>query len=390
MSNRNRTRAVAVASAAAYSALAALTPAASAGATTAPIHARSLSGTLTVFGNTGNNVIVVSRDSTGNIFVNGGAVVVDGPRPTVNNIQQLRIFARAGNDMISLDETNGPLPSADVFGGDDADRITGGSGKNQLSGGAGNDILIGGRGDELLTGGDGADFVDGNQGADTAVLGRGQDAFQWDPGDGSDVVDGDAGHDAMVFNGAAAAELFDVAANGGRVLFTREPGTIRMDLGGVEEIDTRALAGADSFTAHHLRGTDVNLLELDESSAGAPDAVADRVTVDGTDGADNAVVSGSVAQGVVVAGPGATLRLTGTDPVDGLDIEPGQGDDTVMAEALAAGVVSFSADGGDGNDVIVGSAGDDVLHGGAGDDVLTGGPGTDVLDGGTGANVLTQ
>jgi Ca2+-binding RTX toxin-like protein len=50
----------------------------------------------------------------------------------------------------------------------------------------------------------------------------------------------------------------------------------------------------------------------------------------------------------------------------------------------------LTANGGDGDDVLIGSAGDDTLTGGAGDDVLIGGPGFDILDGGTGDNILIQ
>ena len=50
----------------------------------------------------------------------------------------------------------------------------------------------------------------------------------------------------------------------------------------------------------------------------------------------------------------------------------------------------LTANGGDGNDVLIGDLGDDTLLGGAGDDVLIGGPGQDVLDGGTGNNILFQ
>ena len=51
---------------------------------------------------------------------------------------------------------------------------------------------------------------------------------------------------------------------------------------------------------------------------------------------------------------------------------------------------SLTADGGDGDDVLIGGAGNDTLLGGAGDDVLIGGPGLDVLDGGPGDNILIQ
>jgi Ca2+-binding RTX toxin-like protein len=62
----------------------------------------------------------------------------------------------------------------------------------------------------------------------------------------------------------------------------------------------------------------------------------------------------------------------------------------VDASAFAADAIRLTADGGDGDDVLIGGAGADTLGGGAGDDVLLGGPGTDVLDGGAGNNVVVQ
>lgn len=59
-----------------------------------------------------------------------------------------------------------------------------------------------------------------------------------------------------------------------------------------------------------------------------------------------------------------------------------------MASGLAANVIALIADGGDNDDVLVGSNGFDVLHGGAGDDVLIGNGGGDILDSGTGNNIL--
>ena len=58
--------------------------------------------------------------------------------------------------------------------------------------------------------------MDGQQGDDVALLGAGDDVFQWDPGDGSDTVEGEAGPDRMLFNGAGVGETMDVSANGGR------------------------------------------------------------------------------------------------------------------------------------------------------------------------------
>jgi Ca2+-binding RTX toxin-like protein len=65
------------------------------------------------------------------------------------------------------------------------------------------------------------------------------------------------------------------------------------------------------------------------------------------------------------------------------------GDDIVEASGLGT-AIQLTANGGDGDDVLIGSDGNDVLSGGAGDDVLIGGLGLEVLDGGPGDNVVIQ
>src|SRR5580765_2943178 len=199
-----------------------------------------------------------------------------------------------------------------------------------LDGGAGNDTIRGGNGADLLIGGDGNDFIDGNQGNDTAQMGAGDDTFQWDPGDGSDIVEGQAGFDTMLFNGANIAEVIEVSANGQRALFTRNIGTITMDLNDVERIDVNALGGADNIAVHDLTGTDVKEVNLD--LAGTPggtagDGAADQVIVNGTAGDDVAVIAGD-AGGLSVLGLAARVNITGAEgTLDQLHVNGGAGDD---------------------------------------------------------------
>src|SRR5947209_16994230 len=75
------------------------------------------SGVLTVLGDSTNNAITVSRDPAGRLFVNGGAVNIVGGTPTVANTTLIQAFGQAGNDSIALDEANGALPQANLFGG---------------------------------------------------------------------------------------------------------------------------------------------------------------------------------------------------------------------------------------------------------------------------------
>jgi Ca2+-binding RTX toxin-like protein len=256
-----------------------------------------------------------------------------------------------------------------------------------IDGGADNDTINGGDGNDRLVGGDGNDFIDGNRGADVAFLGAGDDTFQWDPGDGSDTIEGQDGTDTMLFNGANVAEKVELSANGPRLRFTRDVANITMDADGIESVVFNALGGADVTTVDDLSGTDVTNVKVD---LGAADGAADRVTVNGTNGADVIVAAGS-AGSAIVSGLAARVTVAGAEvPADVLAVNALGGDDVVQGSSLAADAISFAADGGPGDDVLTGGAGADVLTGGAGDDVLIGGAGADVLDGGPGNNVVIQ
>jgi Ca2+-binding RTX toxin-like protein len=94
----------------------------------------SAGGVLTGFGDSLDNTITLSRDAAGKILVNGGAVPVLGGTPTVANTSLLRVFGQGGNDVITINETNGAMPRANLFGGAGNDTLTGGSGNDMLFG----------------------------------------------------------------------------------------------------------------------------------------------------------------------------------------------------------------------------------------------------------------
>ena len=100
-------------------------------------------GVLTVMGDAHNNTITVSRGMAGRILVDRGAVRVQGARATVGNTRLIQIFGQGGNDNLSVNETNGPLPKTNLSGGNGNDTLTGGSGDDVLNGGSGNDTLLG-------------------------------------------------------------------------------------------------------------------------------------------------------------------------------------------------------------------------------------------------------
>jgi len=225
------------------------------------------------------------------------------------DIATIVVRARAGDDFIRMDETNGAF----------TDSIP-----TTLDGGRGDDQISGGRGVELLLGGDGNDTIDGNQGNDRALMGAGDDTFIWDPGDGSDVVEGQDGADTMRFNGANIAEKFELSANGPRLRFTRDIGNITMDTDDVEQVDVNALGAADLVTVHDLRGTDVTKVNVDESNpagSGLGDNAADQVVVEGTNGSDVVSVEGSNGSARVTGLAAVVSRsiaafLFGVQPID--------------------------------------------------------------------------
>jgi Ca2+-binding RTX toxin-like protein len=478
-------------------------------------------GVLTVFGDSLDNTITISRDAAGKILVNGGAVAVTGGTPTVANTAQIQVFGQGGKDTISLNQANGALPQANLFGGVGNDTLTGGAGGDQLfgqsgndtllglggfdflfggtendtltggddddqvfgqsgtdrmiwnpgddtdlneggadtdtvevnggsgaerfaatangtrvrfdriepapfaidigtseklvlnanggddrfsttgdlapliqitaDGGTGNDDLLGSTGIDLLLGGDGADFVDGQQGNDVAFLGAKDDEFQWDPGDGSDVVEGQDGADALLFNGSNGNERMEASANGQRVRFTRDLGNIVMDLDDVESIAARALGGTDNLTVNDVSGTDLVDVKAELAAlTGGDDLAADNVIANATNGDDVVIVSGS-GPNAQVSGLAATISVSGAIAgSDRLTVNALAGDDVVDASLLAADSALLTANGGDGDDVLIGGDGPDTLNGEAGDDVLVGGLGADILDGAPGDDVVIQ
>jgi Ca2+-binding RTX toxin-like protein len=258
-----------------------------------------------------------------------------------------------------------------------------------VDGGAGNDTLLGSNGADLLLGGDGTDFADGQLGNDVALLGAGDDSFQWDPGDGSDVVEGQDGTDAMLFNGSNSDENMDASANGQRVRFFRNVANITMDLNDVESIVAKTFGGTDNLTVNDLSGTDVRNVVADLAAiGGGNDAAADNVIANGTNGDDAVTVTGNGPDAQI---SGLPAQITVSGAIAGSDrvtVNALAGADVVDASGLAATSALLTVDGGEGDDVIIGGDGNDTLLGGAGDDVIIGGPGNDTINGAPGDDVV--
>ena len=254
-------------------------------------------GILTTLGDNLDNNITLSRDAAGKILVNGGAVNVTGGTPTVANTKKLQVFGQGGDDTITLNEANGALPGANLFGGAGNDTITGGSGGDMLFGQSGNDTLLGKGGNDFLFGGSENDVLTGGDGDDQMFGESGDDRMVWNPGDDTDLHEGGSGNDTSEVNGGGADEVFTVTANGTRVRFDRlDPAPFSIDIGTTENLVVNMNGGNDSFSA-----------------TGDLSALI-KITVDG--GAGNDTILGSNGTDLLLGG-------TGNDFIDGQ-----QGNDT--------------------------------------------------------------
>lgn len=285
-------------------------------------------GILTVLGDSLDNTITIERDAAGVLLVNGGAVTIAGGTATVANTAEIQVFGQNGHDTITLNEANGALPKALLFGGNGNDTLTGGSAGDFLFGQAGNDVLFGMGGSDFLFGGDHHDVLIGGDGDDQIFGEAGNDRMIWNPGDDIDLFEGGEGTDTVEVNGGNGDEIFTVTANGGRVRFDRlDPAPFAIDIGTSEKLVVNGNGGNDFVSA---TGNLAALIHL---------------TFDGGAGNDT-----------LIGGNGADLLIggEGNDFIDG-----NQGNDTVL---MGAGDDVFQWDPGDGSDVVDGGGGVDTLR----------------------------
>ena len=219
-----------------------------------------------------------------------------------------------------------------------------------LDAGADGGTLRGGPGDDQLIGGNGFDDAFGGRGDDVARLGSDFDRFSWAPGDGSDEVDGGGSRDSLFFQGQDDAETFDVAAQGRKVRFTRDVGSIVMDLENLEEIDTLAGRGEDTFAIGDLTGTPVELVDVSLAPGfGSPagDGLADRVAVAATDGDDDLTLTGRVVVGGTATLTGLPWKVNvshAEGALDTLALDTGAGDDTLDTSNFAPNTIGLEVD----------------------------------------------
>ncbi len=281
--------------------------------------------TMTYNGTAADDTIGIARNDT------AVAAFATGTATLSSTVESLVVEGLGGADTIGASNGIGALTQL---------TLDGGAGEDELRGGDGADVLLGGGGDDL---------VDGNIGADTALLGSGDDHFQWDPGDGSDTVEGQGGGDVLDFNASNAGEEISLSANGSRTRLTRNVGAVTMDLNGIERAALRALGGPDTITVDDLTGTALKTVDVDLSAiGGGGDGLADTVIANGTDRADRVNVTRSREQ-VLATGLAAQARIAGSEPAnDTLRLNTLGGDDDVTVAPdvadLIAPLVDLGAD----------------------------------------------
>lgn len=304
-------------------------------------------------GGNGNDVLVwnngdgTDRDEGGEgtdeVEVNGAPTVGDAftARPNANKLGEV-VFERTNLVKFEIEvqaerlTVNG-LGGADQFGPDPAVptglagltvlTLNGGSAGDQLVGVDGSDQVNGGSGFDILAGGAGADQVNGGDENDVLEGGGGDDRIVG--GTGSDALFADAGDDSIVWNNGDGTD----PVNEGGLGFDRV------------EVNGSAAAG------------DVSKLTADES--------------------------------------GAVFQRTNLVPF-ALNIEPdnevvavnGLGGNDTFSVTDEGSALQVAADGGPGNDELIGGDEVDSFFGGSGNDLLTGGGGSDVLDGNEGEDQL--
>ncbi|MBJ7332811.1 MAG: hypothetical protein JHC95_23155, partial [Solirubrobacteraceae bacterium] len=206
-----------------------------------------------------------------------------------------------------------------------------------------------------VSGGDGDDILSTSGVGDTVSGGNGNDRIIGNRG--GDAVAGDVGNDVLVWNNGDGTDGMDGGA-------------------GADEIEVNgAPTGDDQFRIKAGPGaTDVRFDRINLGLFGLNITTSERLTVNGLGGNDDIQGEASV---------GTRILLTANG---------GVGDDTVVgtpgADLITGGDGVETLSGAGGDDRIVGDRGNDTINGGDGDDTLVwnNGDGTDVMNGEAGTD----
>ena len=240
-------------------------------------------------------------------------------------------------------------------GGDDI--VEGGEGNDILFGGSGNDEIFGGAGYDIIYGGSGDDTLEGNDDGDILIGGSGSDAILG--GSGSDIVFAGSDNDTVFYRFSDNINSFDFYDGGyGNDILKIFISPDELAALGKTESDIIALFNSNPGGLIDFTSLGINLV-VDEFEA---IEINSQVTVPGTPGNDNLI--GTLGDDVFVLG-GA--NGAGDDIIDGKS-----GVDTLDYSDDTAGVsVDFSSSTASGNDIGTDNFSSiEIIQLGSGDDVV--------------------
>jgi len=376
-------------------------------------------GSQTLLGGEGNDVLIAGtgtrrlRRHPGRDILNGGegndtadfsnvpfSVDVDLAAGIANYFARTRRFLRRSR-VVKVQDTLVSIEN--LKGGSKDDTLKGNDQVNILEGNGGNDTLLGRKGDDELFGG------------------AGNDRMIWNSGDGNDIMRGGSGRDVVEINGAVNAknEFRLRTKRNGLDFQGGELDPFQLDIKEVESLEVNGGNQDDALKFGSLKFTGVK-----------------KITFNGGEGDDVLIFTNPEdfnvnANDRVIFGSGDNVLSTDTSgtPLTEADLEELQdaftipdGENQTVIPDSNNGLGSFPlepsfpsepfspnspfgplpldptvpifetkvfADGGVGNDTLMGGSGDDTLIGGVGDDMLVGDAGDDILSGGVGNNILT-
>jgi Ca2+-binding RTX toxin-like protein len=241
-----------------------------------------------------------------------------------------------------------------------------------INGGDGNDTLFGADGNDTLNGMAGNDSLVGGAGNDSLLGGAGNDNL--DGGIGDDVLDGQSENDLVKGGDGSDTYIWNGAGDGVDTLSS---------LSGYDRVRVQGTDAANNYVVSQVSGqvqiTDgsavLNLspiIQVVDIFAGAGN---DRITINALDRVRTAMVltvNGEDGNDKINSN-GANLGFVRVSLIGGL------GDDTLIG---GSGIDSL--DGGDGDDSLNAQGGNDLVFGGLGDDTIIAGTGNDRVFGGDG------
>ncbi|WP_029407232.1 DUF4347 domain-containing protein [Thiomicrorhabdus sp. Milos-T2] len=371
------------------------------------------------------------------------------------------IYGGTGDDFIWVEGTevatsglaNGFANYVDAGAGND--QILGGDGADKILGGTGDDTVDSGAGNDYIDGGDGADYIDAGEGADVILGGAGDDGLNWETGDGADNFTGGKGSDEIFMAGYqinpdefykedssnyivddGATDTIVVSDSNGNTNVSWQHGsgpTVTLTSSGVELLSMDSGDGADDISIGNLKDTDTanvslstgtvrslktverSVQERDEDGNlvkssqkldfkildSQDDGDIDNVTVEGTQGIDDYLISTVESTGIdgntqtslryeqLDGGKDEAQKPTSHVIVDVYNLgtsdktllETLAGNDSIDAQGVTNALVAeLFMDGGADDDTIIGTSlasTSDVIIGGSGSDRMTGAVGVD-------------